>query len=109
MQESEIRTETNATEIQSEIQPEKFGRYFGVCASFHHSKVCLCPVCSLRPPIGIIMYCAKGKCPTYGSGEENNKTIGIDNNETNDSCLCPGCAVYKQFAMEGADFCRTDG
>ncbi|WNY26701.1 DUF2769 domain-containing protein [Methanolapillus ohkumae] len=91
-------------------RPEQFGRYFGVCASFHHSKVCLCPTCSIRPPVGILMYCAKGKCPTYGSGEEHNKTIGRDDSGDgkNEFCLCQSCAVYKQFAMEGADFCSTD-
>ncbi|MDV0446589.1 hypothetical protein MsAg5_04350 [Methanosarcinaceae archaeon Ag5] len=106
---AECKTECE-TERGDEINPQKFGRYFGVCASFHHSKVCLCPVCSLRPAVGIIMYCAKGACPTYGSGDDGNKTIGCAGAdvEGNDSCLCPGCAVYKQFAMEGSDFCKTD-
>ncbi len=90
---------------------QKYGRYFGVCASFHHSKACLCPTCALRPELGNIMYCAKGSCPTYGSGNENGEigTIGFEKIEKeNTVCLCRGCAVYKQFGMEGCDFCRTE-
>ena len=96
-------TKTNQSE-------QKFGRYFGVCASFHHSKACLCQACALKPEVGIFMYCAKGSCPTYGSGEETTGAIGFDsidrNDNENEKCLCKSCAVYKQFAMESTDFCR---
>lgn len=88
----------------------KFGKYFGVCASFHHSKACLCLTCALRPAYGNVMYCAKGSCPTYGSGNENGEVgaVGFDGTEkeNNMECLCGKCAVYKQFAMEGTDFCK---
>ncbi|WNY28655.1 hypothetical protein MmiEs2_08550 [Methanimicrococcus stummii] len=89
---------------------QKFGKYFGVCASFHHSKACLCPTCALRPDFGNIMYCAKGSCPTYGSGDENGEvgTIVDAEKEENTICLCEKCAVYKQFSMEGSDFCVND-
>lgn len=91
---------------------QKYGKYFGICASFHHSKACLCPTCTLRPDFGNIMYCAKGRCPTYGSGHENGEigAIGFDeaDKEDNTECLCKSCAVYKQFAMEGSSFCRTE-
>ncbi|MDL2261217.1 DUF2769 domain-containing protein [Methanimicrococcus sp. OttesenSCG-928-J09] len=90
---------------------QKYGKYFGVCASFHHSKACLCPTCALKPDYGNIMYCAKGSCPVYGSGNENGEvgTIGFEGvKEDNTVCLCSACAVYKQFAMEGEDFCRAD-
>ncbi|MDR0767944.1 MAG: DUF2769 domain-containing protein [Methanosarcinales archaeon] len=88
---------------------QKFGKYFGICASFHHSKACLCQTCSLRPNYGNIMYCAKGSCPTYGSGNENGEVGTIFGNlkdEENAVCLCEKCPVYKQFTMEGSDFCR---
>jgi len=85
---------------------QKFGKYFGVCASFHHSKACLCPSCALKPAYGILMYCSKGSCPTYGSGEEKIGTIEEAETEENIMCLCFKCAVYKQFAMEGSDFCK---
>ncbi|WNY22856.1 hypothetical protein MmiHf6_01410 [Methanimicrococcus hongohii] len=94
-------------------QEQKFGKYFGVCASFHHSKACLCPTCSLRPNYGNIMYCAKGSCPTYGSGDENGALGTIveaedfeNEKEDNTVCICGKCAVYKQFAMVGEEFCR---
>ncbi|MDR2943925.1 MAG: DUF2769 domain-containing protein [Methanosarcinales archaeon] len=91
------------------MDPEhKYGRYFGVCASFHHSKACLCRTCALRPVFGNIMYCAKGRCATYGSGNENGEvgTIGFEKTEEeNTICVCKECAVYKQFAMEGDGFC----
>ena len=98
------------TESVVEETGQKLGKYFGICASFHHSKACLCQACSLKPEFGIFMYCAKGSCPTYGSGEENTGAVGfdvLDRNE-NEKCLCESCAVYKQFAMEGTDFCRVD-
>ncbi|MCL2550328.1 MAG: DUF2769 domain-containing protein [Methanimicrococcus sp.] len=97
-------------EVPASAQDMTFGRYFGVCASFHHSKACVCLTCALRPDYGNIMYCSKGRCPTYGSGNENGDvgTICFDETEkeNNTECLCGKCAVYKQFAMEGTDFCR---
>lgn len=90
-----------------------FGKYFGVCASFHHSKACLCPGCALRPTHGIVMYCAKGPCETYGSYETHSESGVIGSialgreDEDNAECLCENCAVHKQFAMEGGGFCRT--
>jgi len=98
-------------EIPEPAPGTKFGKYFGVCASFHHSKACLCLTCALRPAYGSIMYCSKGSCPTYGSGNELGEvgTICFNKNEKDDNteCLCGKCAVYKQFAMEGTDFCRV--
>ena len=103
---SKAESEVNETRESG----QKFGRYFGVCASFHHSKACLCQACALKPEYGIFMYCAKGSCPTYGSGEETTGAIGFDSIDQNgnEKCLCESCAVYKQFAMEGTDFCRLD-
>lgn len=97
-------------DVKNMESEQKFGKYFGVCASFHHSKACLCPACALQPDYGNIMYCAKGSCPTYGSGNENGDvgTINIHGKENNDVCLCKDCAVYKQFAMEGLNFCRLE-
>ena len=108
-------------------RPAGFGKYFGVCASFHHSKACLCPGCALRPSFGIVMYCAKGPCETYGRCEtysepglvgsislgraENDKNSGNTGNAGNvgnQTCLCRECDVYKQFAMDGEDFCRPE-
>jgi Protein of unknown function (DUF2769). len=93
---------------------QKYGKYFGICASFHHSKACLCTSCLLKPEYGNIMYCAKGSCPTYGSGDENGKIGTISDlnerreNEEQEKCLCESCAVYKQFAMTGFDFCKEE-
>ena len=91
---------------------QKYGKYFGICASFHHSKACLCTVCSLKPAYGNVMYCAKGSCPTYGSGNENGDIGTIyaaDSNEIGGgNCECFKCAVYKQFAMEGVNFCKVE-
>ncbi|MCL2142504.1 MAG: hypothetical protein FWH46_06535 [Methanimicrococcus sp.] len=101
--ESESSQKRSSSVIETE-QP--FGKYFGVCASFHHSKACRCLACALKPAYGILMYCAKGSCPTYGSGEEKIGTIEETENEENTICLCSKCAVYKQFAMEGLDFCK---
>jgi len=96
---------------------QNYGRYFGVCASFHHSKACLCPHCDIRPEFGILMYCAKGKCPTYGSKEQENEignifadtknreNINLDESESANECLCEKCPIYKQFAMKGTHFC----
>ena len=94
---------------------QKYGKYFGVCASFHHSKACLCTFCPQKPTYGNMMYCAKGSCPTYGSGNENGDigTIyaGEEENKSeigSEYCSCPKCAVYKQFAMEGLKFCKPE-
>jgi len=107
-----MNLESSEKSEESEECGRKFGKYFGICASFHHSKACLCQACALKPEYGIFMYCAKGSCPTYGSGEETTGAIGFDainqNGNENEKCLCESCAVYKQFAMEGTDFCRFD-
>ncbi|MDY0266350.1 MAG: DUF2769 domain-containing protein [Methanimicrococcus sp.] len=89
---------------------QTMGKYFGVCASFHHSKACLCKNCRLRPEYGNIMYCAKGRCPTYGSGDENGIVGTIFAPVAKESlvCLCSDCFVYKQFAMAGLNFCEPD-
>ena len=102
-----MESEPTETRISSVIQTEhKFGKYFGVCASFHHSKACLCLTCALKPAYGSIMYCSKGSCPTYETGGAKIGTIEESENEENTTCLCSKCAVYKQFAMEGLDFCK---
>ena len=100
---------------------QKFGKYFGICASFHHSKACLCTFCPQKPIYGNMMYCAKGSCPTYGSGNENGDIGTIyaaeeENKNGNENtiategeyCSCSKCAVYKQFAMEGLKFCKQE-
>lgn len=76
------------------INQRTYGRYFGICTSFHHSKGCLCP-----------------KCPSYD--KNSNKLMfcsrkSYDNHALMKSCLCEECYNYNQFKMVGNYFCQPD-
>ncbi|MEA1984526.1 MAG: DUF2769 domain-containing protein [Euryarchaeota archaeon] len=71
----------------------EFGRYFGICPSYHHSKGCKCQYCESRPDEGGTMYCARG-----------NSSLSVEDQ----GCLCRTCYVYSQFSLEGDRFCRKD-
>ncbi|MBP1909362.1 DUF2769 domain-containing protein [Methanolobus bombayensis] len=69
--------------------PEKRGKYFGICTSYHHSKGCNCPECPSYPEIGKFMFCSKGG---YTGLEKK-------------GCLCQGCIIHSKFGLEGEYFC----
>lgn len=72
---------------------EIYGRYFGICVSYHHSKGCLCHKCPSYAQEGM-MFCARkiqDKC--------NILKIG---------CLCTECYNYKQFRLTGHYFCINE-
>ncbi|AEH60029.1 conserved hypothetical protein [Methanosalsum zhilinae DSM 4017] len=69
----------------------KYGRYSGICASYHHSKGCICRNCPTYPQDEGFMYCAKG--PSDAAGRKN-------------GCMCPECIVYDKFKLEGRYFCQ---
>ncbi|QIB91214.1 DUF2769 domain-containing protein [Methanosarcina mazei] len=70
---------------------EEYGRYFGICGSYHHLKACLCKYCSSYPG-GAGMFCARGGM-AIGKGKK-------------DECLCETCVVFKKFRLEGEYFCQ---
>ncbi|MCQ1536703.1 DUF2769 domain-containing protein [Methanosarcina sp. KYL-1] len=71
---------------------ERYGRYFGICSSYHHLKACLCKSCPSYPG-GAGMFCARDKIPGQG------KKVG---------CLCETCELLKKFRLEGDYFCRKE-
>ncbi|MBC7086450.1 MAG: DUF2769 domain-containing protein [Methanomethylovorans sp.] len=68
-----------------------YGRYFGICKSYHHSKGkgCLCIKCPSYPGNGM-MFCA--------SKNQQKQSIKTD-------CLCLVCHVHKKFRFQGDYFC----
>ena len=71
---------------------EEYGRYFGVCASYHHLKACICKICpSYSGENG--MFCSKNKNRKLGKRE---------------GCLCESCELYRKFRFEGDYFCREE-
>lgn len=72
------------------INQRTYGRYFGICTSFHHSKGCLCPKCPSCTIDGM-MFCARKVQNRY-----NTSKVG---------CLCTECYNYKQFRLKGHYFC----
>ena len=44
---------------------ERYGRYFGICSSYHHLKACVCKNCPSYPG-GAGIFCARGKSPVQG-------------------------------------------
>lgn len=71
---------------------EEYGRYFGICGSYHHLKACLCKYCSACPE-GQGMFCARGGV--------------ILRNERTEECLCETCELFKKFRLEGDCFCHN--
>ncbi|AGB48303.1 Protein of unknown function (DUF2769) [Methanomethylovorans hollandica DSM 15978] len=66
-----------------------YGRYFGICTSYHHSKGCLCIKCPSYQEKGM-MFCAR----------KNQQTPSLKA-----GCLCLSCHTYEKFRLEGDYFC----
>ncbi|MGD9780450.1 DUF2769 domain-containing protein [Methanomethylovorans sp.] len=68
---------------------ETYGRYFGICTSYHHSKGCLCTTCTTCPGNGM-MFCAR----------KNQYEPSLK-----EGCLCSECHTREKFRLEGDYFC----
>ena len=68
---------------------EEYGRYFGICGSYHHLKACICKSCPSYSE-GAGMFCSRNKCPVQGKKE---------------GCLCEACELFRKFRLEGEYFC----
>jgi len=68
---------------------EEYGRYFGICGSYHNLKACTCKNCPSYPG-GAGMFCSRGKCPEQGKKQ---------------GCLCETCELFRKFRLEGEYFC----
>lgn len=68
---------------------EEYGRYFGICGSYHHLKACICKNCPSYSG-GAGMFCSRSKYPGQG------KKLG---------CLCETCELFRKFRFEGEYFC----
>jgi hypothetical protein len=82
----------NSGEKASDIIPqakEEYGRYFGICSSYHHLKACICKNCPSYSD-GAGMFCSRSKYP--GQGEKQ-------------GCLCEACELFRKFRLEGEYFC----
>jgi hypothetical protein len=77
--------------------PEKYGKYFGVCFSYHNSKACICGSCPSYPGSGN-MFCARGKSRLTDDMLPEKKS----------GCLCRDCELYRKFRFEGQYFCRGE-
>ena len=69
---------------------EIYGRYFGICSSYHHLKACICKTCPSYPG-GTGIFCARGNSEGKGKKED---------------CLCETCELFKKFRLEGDYFCQ---
>ena len=69
---------------------ERYGRYFGICSSYHHLKACVCKNCPSYPG-GAGIFCARGKSPVQGKKED---------------CVCETCELFRKFRLEGDYFCQ---
>ncbi|MGB9929501.1 MAG: DUF2769 domain-containing protein [Methanosarcina sp.] len=81
-----------AETLSAEIQKtrEEYGRYFGICGSYHHLKGCLCKNCSSYQG-GSGMFCSRKKRSSH---------------EKAHACLCNECEVFRKFGLEGENFCQ---
>jgi hypothetical protein len=70
---------------------DTYGRYFGICGSYHHLKACICKTCPSYPG-GTGMFCARGGT--------------VDGDRKRKSCLCETCELFKKFRLEGDYFCQ---
>jgi hypothetical protein len=68
---------------------EEFGRYFGICSSYHYLKACICKNCPSYSD-GAGMFCSRSKYP------------GQDKKQ---GCLCESCELFRKFQLEGEYFC----
>lgn len=71
---------------------EEYGRYFGICGSYHHLKACICKTCPSYSG-GAGMFCSRSKNREQGKKE---------------GCLCESCELFRKFQLEGDYFCRKD-
>ena|GEM_PF-410576 len=71
---------------------EEYGRYFGICGSYHHLKACICKICPSYSG-GTGMFCSRSKSREQGKKE---------------GCLCESCELFRKFRLEGDYFCRKD-
>jgi len=69
---------------------KEYGRYFGICGSYHHLKACICRRC-LSYSGGTGMFCSRKNKQEQGKKE---------------GCLCEFCELFKKFRFEGDYFCR---
>ena len=51
---------------------EEYGRYFGICGSYHHLKACICKSCPSYSG-GAGMFCSRSKCS--GAGEKRRLSL----------------------------------
>lgn len=70
---------------------EEYGRYFGICGSYHHLKACLCKYCPSYPGSSG-MFCARGGI--------------VQGEEKKEDCLCETCELFKKFGFEDTCFCQ---
>jgi len=68
---------------------EEYGRYFGICSSYHHLKACICKDCPFYSG-GAGMFCSRNKY--QGKGKKQ-------------GCLCEACELFRKFQLEGEYFC----
>jgi hypothetical protein len=68
---------------------EEFGRYFGICGSYHNLKACTCKNCPSYSG-GAGMFCSRGKHLEQGKKQ---------------GCLCETCELFRKFRFEGEYFC----
>jgi hypothetical protein len=71
---------------------EEYGRYFGICSSYHHLKACICKFCPSYSG-GAGMFCSRGKNL---------------NQRKKEGCLCEACELFKKFTLEGDYFCAQN-
>jgi hypothetical protein len=71
---------------------EEYGRYFGICSSYHHLKACTCKSCPSYSG-GAGMFCSRSKFPGQGKKE---------------GCLCEACELFRKFRLEGEYFCMQN-
>lgn len=99
--ETKFRTKDNVededTRNYSENMPDlikktrqEYGRYFGICGSYHHLKACICKNCpSYSGRMG--MFCSRS----------NNQKL-----EKKEGCICESCELFRKFRLEGDYFCQ---
>lgn len=90
--EAEVEKPTEREPDVTKEAREEYGRYFGICGSYHHLKACICKGCPSYPG-GLGMFCSRGK----SSGKEKKE-----------GCLCESCELLRKFQLKGNYFCRQD-
>ena len=78
----------NISDSIKEVRKE-YGRHFGICASYHHLKACICKTCPSYPG-GEGMFCSRS----------NNRKPG-----KKEGCFCNSCELFRKFRFEGEYFC----